>query len=122
MATVRMTSGAVLGGIANAAQSVSEIFDTVGNGARFVNNFAKQKLHEQEIAYALDREEYTDRLIETRTMEAAERYAEIDRYCKDPENLRRYNTARERFEAAVKRVDPDYVVSPRVTAPAQADA
>lgn len=99
MATSRITLGAVLGTVQEAAAATTTTLNSVTQGVGMLNRFIAKHSEEQRVTYALDMEDFRKKLLQEKSMEDAERKKVVREYCKDPENKSAYEESYNRLSA-----------------------
>lgn len=69
MATFQMAAGSVLSTVQTTAETVSDIFSSVGTGARMINDFATNARERQILNIKVSKVGYTDQLMTQKTIE-----------------------------------------------------
>jgi len=77
MTTARITAGAVLGTVSQAANTVTDIVKTAGSGVTIVNRFVESAATDQKDRQLIHRKTFRDRLLQESRMEVARRNLEV---------------------------------------------
>lgn len=104
MATSRITLGAVLGSVQEAAAATTTTLNSVTQGVGMLNRFIAKHSEEQRVSYALDMEDFRKKLLDQKAMEDAERKKVVREYCKDPENRAAYEESYNRLSAVLEQI------------------
>ncbi|QDH84044.1 hypothetical protein KMC60_gp01 [Achromobacter phage vB_AxyP_19-32_Axy11] len=101
VATTRVTFGAVLGTINEAATTVSSTFGTATKAVGMLNTFVSAAADKQALRTKVDLHEFKTRLIEEKSMEEARRKVAIEDFCKDEVNAKHFKSAYDRLSQLV---------------------
>ena len=82
MSTTRLTFGAVLGTVQNAATTVTTTLDAVNNGVGMLSSFVTEASINQKLRNVADREDFLENLIQERAEARALSAIKVETFCK----------------------------------------
>ena len=104
MANTRITLGAVLGSVQEAASATTATLNSVTKGVGMLNTFITAQAEKQRVSTALDMEDFRKKLLQEKAMEDADRKKAVREYCSDPENKSAYEESYNRLSAILDNI------------------
>ena len=101
VANTRMTFGAVLGTINEAATTVTATLSTASKAVGMLNRFVTDAADKQALRSKVDMYEFKTILVEEKAMTEALRKKSIEEFCKDSTNAKHYSAAYDRLAEIV---------------------
>lgn len=103
MANTRMTLGAVLGSVQEAATSVSATFNTVTKGVNMLNRYVSDAAEKQQVRSVIDMHDFKEKLVEEKAMEETMRKKQILEFTNQSEiNKELYQASYNRLQELLK--------------------
>jgi len=93
MAQARVAAGAVFSTVADTANAISGVVNTVSNGFDMANAFVRHQQEKQRFDHKVDMQIYRIKRTEEVSVEIADRKKKISDLLKDPEMSQYYNEA-----------------------------
>ena len=101
IANTRMTFGAVLGTVNEAATTVAATLSTASKAVGMLNRFVTDAADKQALRSKVDMHEFKTVLVEEKAMAEALRKKSIEEFCKDATNAKHYSAAYDRLAEIV---------------------